>query len=122
MKVDAIIKEGEKLFKEFVEKYQLEGIVASDMEGLTIASYYRKDIPDEIVASASAAIISAFTSMLADMGKSSFTRGIAETPEGNILIEKMDDILLIISAPKEVKLGALMTIAKKLKERLEKEG
>ena len=59
--------------------------------------------------------------MLADMGKSRFERGIAETPEGSILIEKLGDILLIVSAPKEVKLGALLSIAKKINERI-KEG
>jgi len=115
----ATAKEMEKLLAQVVKDNGLEGAIIADMEGLPLASYLPSGLDEDEVAAASAAILSISDSKLCDSGKGKVIQASIEAENGYLVVTPMkDEYVISVLAPKEAKLGIILSAVRSIEKKL----
>lgn len=119
--VEELAINGNQLIGDFVNRAGLEGGVIGSSEGLEIASYFRDSGTDsEIVAANAASLLSVGLELLESVGKNNLKSLIVESDDGYFSIKDLgSDVVLVVTTPKEFKMGGLIVSLKKFATELQ---
>ena len=115
----ATAKEMEKLLAQVVKDNGLEGAVIADVEGLPLASYLPSGLDEDEVAAASAAILAISDSKLGDSGKGKVVQASIEAEKGYLVVTPAkEEYVISVLAPKEAKLGIILSAVRSIEKKL----